>query len=146
MQPLERPDHKIVAAGRDRQVDVDRERAGLDHLELEVQRERGAEYIEARPEVRGRGRHAHHAPASQAGCHSSTARSIALSSGSQATTEPAWSSAVSGSLRPWPVSTHTTRRTPSPAPWTSKPATLAAEAGSQNTPSFAARKRYAIRI
>ena len=44
------------------------------------------------------------------------------------------------------MSTHTTRPTPSPAPWVSSPATLAADAGSQNTPSVAARKRYAARI
>ena len=53
-------------------------------------------------------------------------------SGSHGITGLARFMAVCGSLRPWPVSTHTTR--PS-APLASSPATDAAEAGSQNTPS-----------
>ena len=72
--------------------------------------------------------------------HSRTAFSTAAMSGSQGTTAPAWESAVCGSLRPWPVSTQTTRSAPS-TPWASSPATDAALAGSQNTPSWAARKR-----
>ena len=72
--------------------------------------------------------------------HSSTARSTAAMSGSQGTTAPAWVSAVCGSFSPWPVSTQTTRSAPS-TPWVSSPATDAAAAGSQNTPSLAARNR-----
>ena len=65
----------------------DREAAGLDDLELEVQRERGGEHVEAGAEV-GRGRRHAHQPA-PAQRHSSTARSIAPSSGSHGTTAPA---------------------------------------------------------
>ena len=61
-------------------------------------------------------------------------------SGSQGTTEPAWASAVWGSLRPWPVSTQAILSAPS-APLASSPATPAADAGSQNTPSSRDRKR-----
>ena len=53
-------------------------------------------------------------------------------SGSHGITGLARFIAVCGSFSPWPVSTHTTR--PS-APLASSPATDAAEAGSQNTPS-----------
>ena len=55
-------------------------------------------------------------------------------------TAPASASAVWGSLSPLPVSTHTIRRA-SPAPWTSRPATLAADAGSQKIPSVVASSR-----
>ena len=93
------------------QVGLDREAPGLDDLELEVQRERRGERVEARPEVgratraRGRARRALH-----------LAEHRALDggdSGSHGTTAPAWSSAVCGSLRPWPVSTQTIRPAPS---------------------------------
>src|ERR1700722_14229314 len=57
-------------------------------------------------------------------------------------------SAVSGSLRPWPVSVHTTTEpglsNPAPA-YFSNPATDAADAGSVKTPP-AAISRYAARI
>src|SRR5690606_26282937 len=58
-------------------------------------------------------------------------------------------SAVSGSFSPCPVSTHThrLRRSTSPACTAARsPATLAADAGSQNTPSRRATSRYASRI
>ena len=61
-------------------------------------------------------------------------------SGSHGTTEPACASAVCGSFKPWPVNTQTTRSAPC-APCASTPATLVADAGSQKTPSLAARKR-----
>ena len=65
--------------------------------------------------------------------------------GSQGTTEEERASAVWGSFNPWPVRTHTTRE-PSGTPCFSTPATDAAEAGSQNTPSDAPRNSYAARI
>src|SRR5207237_4761986 len=122
--------------------------ARLDHLDLERQGQRDGEHVEPRPEICRRCRHTDQTPARQR--HPSTARSIAPSSGSQGSTEPprqppgrlaassnlaaressCCSSAVCGSFSPWPVSTHTTRRA-SRAPCSSKPATLAAEAGSQ---------------
>ncbi len=52
--------------------------------------------------------------------------------------------AMSGSFSPWPVSTQTTVApgpSPSGRPTFSSPATDAAEAGSQNTDSSAARNR-----
>ena len=57
--------------------------------------------------------------------------------------------AVSGSFRPLPVSTHTTRSPLVNLPAACalmRPATLDAEDGSQNTPSCAASMRYAARI
>ena len=65
---------------------------------------------------------------------------------SQPITGGAVLSAVSGSLRPWPVSTQTTVRglsLPGAAgkPWARMPATDAAEAGSQKTPSREASSR-----
>src|ERR1700752_3781471 len=53
--------------------------------------------------------------------------------------------ARSGSFKPWPVSTHTTVE-PSGTPTDKRPATDAADAGSQNTDSSAAKNRYASRI
>ena len=58
--------------------------------------------------------------------------------GSHGTTAPTCSSAVCGSFSPWPVSTQAIRSAPS-APYFSRPATDAAEAGSQKTPSLGAR-------
>ncbi len=52
----------------------------------------------------------------------------------------ACSSATWGSLSPWPVRTQTTRRA-SPGPCVRRPATLAAEAGSQKMPSSRASSR-----
>ena len=49
MEPLERPHHEVVAAARHVEVGDDRERPGLDHLELEMQRERRGEHVEPRP-------------------------------------------------------------------------------------------------
>ena len=65
---------------------------------------------------------------------------------SQLITAGALPSAVSGSLRPWPVRTQTTDSgfaAPSTVgrPWASRPATEAAEAGSQKTPSLSASQR-----
>ena len=56
---------------------------------------------------------------------------------------------MSGSFRPWPVNTHTTvppAPTPSGSPVLIRPATDAADAGSQKTDSSVARNRYASRI
>ncbi len=62
VQPLEGPDDQVGAVARDVEIGVDGERAGLAHLELQVQPERGGHHIEAGAEVgRGRG-HAHHPP------------------------------------------------------------------------------------
>src|ERR1019366_5222378 len=138
MQPLERLHDEVGAVAGQVEVSVHRKLARLGYLDLELHRERRREHVEAGPEVRGGRGHTHQpTPAER---HPSTARSIAPSSGSHGKTAPACSSATCGSLRPWPVSTHTTRWA-SRAPWTISPATLAAEAGSQNTPSFAARNR-----
>ncbi len=57
--------------------------------------------------------------------------------------------AHSGSFRPLPVTVHTTRRPGGKVPCScaiSKPATLAAEAGSTKTASLLASSRYAERI
>src|SRR5205823_519855 len=95
------------AVETDLQVGLDGERAGLLDLDLRVQAERGGEDVEPRTQVRrGRG-HADEAPALH---QIKTARSTAAMSGSHGTTAPASPSAVSGSLRPWPVSTQTTVR------------------------------------
>ena len=76
-----------------------------------------------------------------AGLSPSTACSTASISGSQGTTEPAWPSAVCGSLRPWPVSTHTIRAGALGAVLEQPRHRPAAEAGSQNTPSWPASQR-----
>src|SRR5215218_2134017 len=80
------------------------------------------------------------------GHQSNTARSTALRSFSQLITEGALERAVSGSLRPWPVRTQTTVSglgAPSTVgrPWARRPATEAALAGSQKTPSLSASQR-----
>ena len=67
-------------------------------------------------------------------------------SASQPITAGALPSAVSGSLSPWPVSTQTTVSGAAPpsatgSPWARIPATEAAEAGSQKTPSREASSR-----
>ena len=111
-------------------------RPGLHDVDLHVQVERGAHHVEPRPEVgRGRG-DADGPPSIHPGrpsrpppCPARTARR-----------RRPGESAVCGSFRPWPVSTQTTRSAPS-TPCVSSPATEAADAGSQNTPSLAARKR-----
>ena len=61
MQALEGADDQVGPVARDVEVGVHREAARLADLELEVQRERGGQGIEARPEVGRRGRNAHHA-------------------------------------------------------------------------------------
>jgi len=56
VEALEAADREVAAVAGDRQVGDDREAAGLDDLDLGVQRQRGGERVEARPEVRrGRG-------------------------------------------------------------------------------------------
>ena len=138
VQALERADDEVRPVLRHVEVGLDRERPGLLHLDLEVQRDRGGERVEPRAEVGRRGGDADEAAALHAA--PSTARSTAPISGSHGTTAPARSSAVCGSFRPWPVSTHATRSAPS-APYLSRPATDAADAGSQNTPSLEASRR-----
>ena len=65
--------------------------------------------------------------------------------GSTAVGTSIWLIARSGSLSPFPVRTQTTVE-PSATPTLRRPATEAADAGSQNTDSFVAKKRYAARI
>src|SRR5947209_14525541 len=143
MQPLESPHHEVAPVAWHVELGRDGKTAGLLHLDLQVQGDRGRQHVEPGPEIGRRRGHAHQTSPPQR--HSSTARSTASRSGSHATTWAACSSAVRGSLRPFPVSTHTTREAP-PAPWARRPATLAADAGSQKTPSPAASNRYASRI
>src|SRR5581483_8592085 len=76
----------------------------LADLDLVPEVERGGRAVEPRPEVRGRRRRA----------------------------DPHRRSAASGSFRPWPVSTATTRP---PGRTRATPAMPAADAGSQNRPS-----------
>src|SRR3954447_3092645 len=97
------------------------------HLELEVKRESGRKGVVPRAQVRRGRRHAHD-PAPLHGAR--TACSTASIEASQGITYEACESAVCGSFRPWPVSTHTTLPD---APYLSSPATDAADAGSQNT-------------
>src|SRR5215207_3589973 len=131
VKPFEGAHAEVGAVGRHvGHVRVHEELARLLHLELELQRQGGRQHVVARAEVGRRRRHAHHPVAP----HSSTARSTLSMSGSHGTTLAARFIAVCGSFSPWPVSTHTTR--PS-APFFKRPATEAAEAGSQNTPSRA---------
>src|SRR5579859_5590505 len=145
VEALEPPHDQVGPVLGDIQGTVYGEAARLLDLDLELERQRGGEDVEPRPEVGRGGRDANQPPAPQAHPGPSTARSIASSVASQGTTADAWSSAVWGSFSPWPVRTQTRRSAP-PGPCVSSPATPAAEAGSQKTPSWAARKRYASRI
>src|SRR5947208_12852449 len=120
-------------------IRLNRELTCLGDLELQMQRQRGRKTVVAWPEVRRRRRHADQAATVQA----RTADSSASNSGPHETTPGAWSIAVVGSFSPCPVSTQTT--VPS-APYFNNPATHAADAGSQNTPSFIPRNAYASRI
>ena len=107
MQARERAHARLRRSRAIVQVGLDGEAPGLHHLELEVQRQRRGERVEARPEV-GRG-----APArGRRDVDLSRARPARRrrARGSHGTTAPAWASAVCGSLRPWPVSTQTTAR------------------------------------
>src|SRR4029453_13569613 len=128
-----------AVGGHPGNVRVDEELARLLHLELELERQRGRHDVVAGAEVGRRGRH----PDAAVAPHPRTARSTLSMSGSQGTTLEARFIAVCGSLRPCPVSTHTTR--PS-APFFKSPATDAADAGSQNTPSLAPSSAYASRV
>jgi len=112
VQPREPADAEVAPVARDVELRLDGEAAGLGDLELDVQRERRGEDVEARPEVRRRGGHAHE-PAAVHQEPPRTASSTAARFGSQAMTPPALSSAVCGSFRPWPVRTQATRRAPS---------------------------------
>ena len=107
VQPREAAHAEVAPVARDVELRVDAEAAGLDDLELDVQRQRRREHVEAGPEVRRRRGHADEPAA--LGRHPSTASSTAARFGSQGITPPAWLSAVSGSFRPWPVSTQATR-------------------------------------
>src|SRR4051794_1320369 len=142
VQALEAADREVAPVAGDRQVGLDGEAPRLLHLELHVQRQRRRERVEAGPEVGRRGGDADDAAAVH---QPTTAFSTAAISGSHGTTAPTWSSAVCGSFSPWPVRTHATRPAPS-APYFRSPATDAALAGSQNTPSRCASVRYAPRI
>src|SRR5262249_11226130 len=142
--------------GADDQVGLGQwERAGaftedLDHqarvgdrdLEVVVARQGKAEGVEAGAEV-GAGGGGANPPAS--------ARGVATAAGStgMGCMSGMRDSAVSGSLRPWPVTVQTTRepagRRPSAAVM-SRPATPVAEAGSTKTPSRVASNRYAARM
>src|SRR3954471_20127930 len=112
MQPREAAHAEVAAVAGDVQARLDAEVPGLHHLELDMQRERRRECVEAGAEVRRRGRHADEPAALP---QPRTASSTAASVGSQAITAPAWSRAVCGSFSPCPVSTQATRRAP-PAP------------------------------
>ena len=109
MQGGEGPHAEVAPVAGDVEVGDDLEVAGLLHLDLQVQLQRRGEHVEAGAEIgRGRG----HADEPAALHQPSTARSTASMSASQGTTAPACSSAVWGSFRPCPVSTHTTRSAP----------------------------------
>src|SRR5215217_7771345 len=141
-QALEGTDDQVFPAdGELRLFDVERELARLLDLELEPEGDRRRHHVVARPQVRRGGGDADQS--APRGHSANTARSTALRSFSQLTTGGAFESAVSGSLRPWPVSTQTTLSgTSAPSttgsPWARRPATDAAEAGSQKTPSLPA--------
>src|SRR5690606_13179255 len=122
------------------------QRRGRTDLDLEVQRERETEAVEAGTEVAGGRRD----PDAEGLHHRDpNARSMAASSASTRIAGEAWRMARSGSFRPWPVRVHTMRcpfgSRPS-ACRASSPATPAAEAGSQKTPSFWASQVQASRI
>src|SRR3954452_6866698 len=140
MQLLERLDAQVRAIQRDAvDVRLDAEVARLLDLELQMQRQRRGEAVVTGAEIRrARGDANQSAP-----IHASTADSRAPNSGSHEITPGARSIAVVGSFSPCPVSTQTT--VPS-TPYFNRPATDAADAGSQNTPSFIPRNAYASRI
>src|SRR5436305_11694879 len=138
MKALKRTDDQVRTVTGKLELGVDSEVAGLAHLELEMKRQRCCQHVKARAEIPRGGGDARDAASTER--HSSTARSSADSSGSHGITAGAWESAVSGSFSPWPVRTQTTRRA-CPAPCSSRPATLAADAGSQKIPSREARNR-----
>src|SRR5690606_4873907 len=130
-------------------------RSGESGLDLVVQAEGQSQGVETRPEVRrGRG-HTHHDRSAVGHRHLQIERTRcrnrrADDQASSRAVAAAWAStgivpgagapeiAQSGSLRPLPVTVHTTRSPASISPcsraW-SRPATLAAEASSTNTPS-----------
>src|SRR5262249_39792207 len=136
-QALEGAHDQVGPVGRHVEpAGVEGELARLFDLELEEERHGRRQHVVTRPEVGRGGRHAHEAVPRG---HSNTARSTAPRWFSQLITAGALESAVSGSLRPWPVRTQTTDSgsgAPSTvgSPWASSPATEAAEAGSQKTP------------
>src|SRR3954469_15090429 len=141
LERLEGPHAEIRPIERHaRHVALDRERAPLLHLELEVEAEGGRHRVIARAEVGRRRGHPHDSVPPHG---ASTARSTASIDTSQGTTCAARFRAVCGSFSPWPVSTQTTRPD---APYFRSPATDAAEAGSQKTPSRAPSSAYASRI
>src|SRR4051794_19053282 len=106
MQALEGAHDQVVAAsGYGELAWVERELPRLLDLQLEEERGRRGEHVVAGPEVGRGGRGADEPmPHGQA----NTARSTAARSFSQLSTAGALERAVSGSLRPWPVSTQTT--------------------------------------
>ncbi len=107
MQAFERPDDEVRSVDRHGEIGTHGERPGLHHLELEVERQRCGQHVEARPEVGRGGRYPHHPPAGEA--HARTASSTASIRAWHGITDPAAPSAVSGSFRPWPVSTQAMR-------------------------------------
>src|SRR5262249_4045262 len=106
MQGLESAHDQVVAPGRDPQpTGVGRELARPLDLQLEEERDGSRKHVVARPQI---GRGSGNADQPPPRRHAKTARSTALRSFSQLITAGAFESAVSGSLRPWPVRTQTT--------------------------------------
>src|SRR6266542_1575357 len=141
-----RDDEVVVLPGRhDVAVALARHRprARRPHVEFGEQGKGDAEGVEARTEVRARGGDANAQLA-----HRRIASTTASTSAATSASGGASASARSGSFMPLPVSTQTACRGASPFRRASarRPATDAALAGSQNTPSHRARKPYASRI
>src|SRR5690606_453185 len=119
-------------------------------LDPVVAGQRHAQGVEPRAEV-GRGsRHGDPHRGKRKIAHtSSSAFATACGSTGSGSTSVMLDSAVSGSFNPCPVTVHTTTEPDGKRPSSavaSRPATLAAEAGSTNTPSREASSRYAARI
>ena len=111
-----------------------------------MHRHGGRHRVEAGAEVRRGAGHAHPPPASHSAAPIRQHRPLHLGQvridGDHLGTA---ASAVSGSFSPWPVSTHTSSAAPAGGDF-STPATHAADAGSQNTPSCEASQRCASMI
>ena len=135
----------VAALALDGQLDLAAAPAADLELDAVGQRERDAEAVVAGPEVGRGGRHLDRDGAAvefgePVGDHGyqPSATATAPTVGAASMHGPTWRSAVVGSLRPWPVSTHTTSASGSSSPAAAAlrtPATPAAEAGSQKIPS-----------
>ena len=120
MQALERAHHQVLAVAPQVQVGDDREPPGLRPPRPSVQRQRRRQHVEAGAEVGRRGGYPDAAgtpPSPQDRALDRAELGLARDHARRPAT-----SAVSGSLSPWPVSTQTTRSAP-PAPCTISPAT-----------------------